>query len=331
MNILHWITIGAVTLPALCVSHLSAQVQARPARIAFVASGNEASARAILEAFRVGLGELGQVEGRSFVLDTRYAEGRLDRYPELVADVISRGADVIVIGNYPGILAAKQATNKIPIAGFSCGMDLLVDSLGHPGGNVTGVTCQSSELVAKQLQLLQEALPAVKRIAVLSNPSSPYGGPALRELRSAGNKLGTRVIEITVRSPADFENAVAQMRQDGADAVFLPPDTMLFVNRTQLVSLLLANRLPVMGFFPDFVDAGALLSYSTNLAVQYHRLAWYVDRILKGAKPADLPVEQPTKFELVINLKTAKALGITIPQSLVLRADEVIQRWLVVS
>ncbi len=325
MSILRWIIIGAVTLTSLCASHAPAQVQARPARIAVVAGENEAATRAILDAFRAGLLEYGQIEGRTYVLDIRYADGRLDRLPELVAGAISRDADVIVVGSYPGIRAAKQATSKVPIAGFSCGLELLVESLARPGGNVTGVTCQSSELVAKQFQLLREILPAVKRLAVLFNPSSPYSEPAVRELRNAGSTLGIRVIEIAVRSPADFENAVAQIRQGGADAAFLTPDAMLLYNRARLVDLLLANRLPAMGFFPDFVDAGALLSYSSNREERYHRLAWYVDRILKGAKPADLPVEQPTNFELVVNLRTAKALGITIPQSVLLRADRRIE------
>jgi len=325
MSILRWITIGAVTLTALCASHAPAQVQARPARIAVVAGENEAATRAILDAFRAGLLEYGQIEGRTYVLDIRYAEGRLDRFPELVAGAISRDADVIVVGSYPGILAAKQATRKVPIAGYSCGLELFVDSLARPGGNLTGVTCQSSELGAKQFQLLREILPAVKRIAVLSNPSAPYSEPAVRELRSAGSMLGIRMIEIAVRSPADFGRAVEQMHQASAEAVVLTPDTMLFYNRAQLADLLLANRLPTMGFFPEFVDAGALLSYSSNREERYHRLAWYVDRILKGTKPAELPVDQPTKFELVVNLRTAKALGITIPQSVLLRADRKVE------
>ena len=325
MNARRWAVIALMALGPLVAASATAQTQARPARIAYLSTADEAAARASVDAIRTGLRELGQIEGRSYVLDIRYAQGRFDRFPELVADVIGHGAEVIVTTSYPAALAAKQGTSKIPIAGSSCGLELLVDSLARPGGNVTGVTCQSSELVAKQLQLLREAVPAVKRVAVLFNPSSPYTEPAMRDLRNAGSALGTQLIEIPVRGPAEFENAVAQMHQARAEAVFVAPDAMLFANRAQLAGLLLANRLPVMGFFRDFVDAGALLSYSSNLAERMHRLAWYVDRILKGVKPADLPVEQPTKFELIINLKTAKALGIAIPQSLLLRADEVIQ------
>ena len=319
-------TLAVVALLALCqAGSTAAQTQTLPVRIGIVASTDEDTMHPALAAFRSGLLELGQVEGRTFQLELRYAQGRMDRLPELVADVIGHGAEVLVVGSYPGILAAKQATSTIPIAGFSCGLELLVHSLARPGGNVTGVTCQSVELAAKQLQLLREALPAATRIAVLSNPSSPYSESSARDLRSVGSPLSARLIEIAVRSPADFEDAVAQMRRADTEAVFVSPDAMLFANRSQLIGLLLANRLPVMGFFRDFVDAGALLSYSANRLERYRRLAWYVDRILKGAKPADLPVEQPTKFELVINLKTAKALGLEIPQSLLARADEVIE------
>ena len=300
---------------------------ARPARIAFVmtSSSDDAATRAAVDAFRAGMTELGQGEGSSYQIDASYAQGQLDRLPELVAQAIRSGADVLVLSSYPGIRAGKQATATLPIVGFSCGLELLVDSLARPGGNVTGVTCQSAELAAKQLQLLRETLPRVKRVAVLFNPASPYSEPTLRELHRAGDILGTRVTEIALRSPVEFDSAVAQIQQAGAEAVFLAPDAMLYAHRARLVGLLLAHRLPVMGFFREFTDTGALLSYSSSRAERYHRMAWYVDRILKGAKPADLPVEQPTKFELVINLKTAKTLGLTIPRSLLLRADEVIE------
>jgi putative ABC transport system substrate-binding protein len=165
----------------------------------------------------------------------------------------------------------------------------------------------------------------VRRIAVLSNPHAAYNESTLRGLREAGSALGVQTIEIAARSPADFEAAVAQVRLARVDAVFLAPDAMLFANRVQLLRLLLAERLPVIGFFREFVDAGALMSYSSRRTERFHRLAWYVDRILKGTKPTDLPVEQPTSFELVINLRTAKALGLAIPQSLLRRADEVIE------
>jgi putative ABC transport system substrate-binding protein len=259
------------------------------------------------------------------VLDIRYSEGNVERYPQLVAEVVAAEPDLIVIGSYPGVLAAKRATNRIPIAGFSCGLDLLVDSLARPGANVTGVTCQSTDLVAKQLELLRETLPKAARIAVLVNPSSPYAAPAVQELKRAGSRLDLGMIEIAVRSQSDFEAAMREARQASCDAVFITPDAMLFSNRVQLVTTAIAHRLPAMGFFPEFARAGALLSYSSNRELQYRRLAQYADRILKGAKPADLPVEQPTRFELVVNLATANALGIAIPPSVLQRADEVIR------
>jgi putative ABC transport system substrate-binding protein len=323
MNAGRWTGIALMLLAAAACPAVLAQPG--PARIAFMANADDASTRSVVDAFRSGLGELGQVEGRTYVLDIRYGLGRSDRYSALVAEVVERGAAVIVTPSYPAALAAKQVTRTIPIAGFSCGLELLVDSLARPGGNVTGVTCQSVELVAKQFQLLRQMLPELKRLAVLSNPDSPYSEPTVRALRDAGSALGIRTIEIAVRSPADFGGVIAKTRQAAAQAVFIAPDLMLFANRAQLLDLFLAERLPVMGFFREFVDAGALLSYSSNRIERFRRLAWYVDRILRGTKPADLPVEQPTKFELVINLKTAKDLGLTVPPSVLARADEVIQ------
>ena len=320
-----WILAAALASGSLIATQTTAQPASRPARVAFLSNENEASARPVVDALRAGLLELGQVEGRNYQIDIRYAQGQSDRYPALLSDLISRGTDVIVAASFPAAAAAKQATRTVPIAGYSCGLEFLVDSLARPGGNVTGVTCQSSELVAKQLQLLWEVLPGLKRIAVLSNPSTPYSESVVRELREAGTARGVRVTEVAVRSAADFDHAIAQIRQADAEAVLLAPDAVVFGNRVQLVGLLQPLRLPVMGFFREFVDAGALLSYSANRRERFHRLAWYVDRILKGAKPADLPVDQPTRFELVLNLKTAKALGLSIPQAVLLRADEVIR------
>ena len=314
--------VALIVSVALVVAGVMAQT--RPAQIAFVANAEDASTRVIVDAFRSELGELGQVEGRNYVLSISYGMGRSERFPVLVAEALANGAELLMTASYPAALAAKQATRTVPIAGFSCGLELLVDSLARPGGNVTGVTCQSLDLVAKQLQLLRQALPDLKRIAVLNNPDSAYSQPTVLGLRAGSSALGVRTIEIAVRSPADFGNAVAQIREAQVQAVFLTPDSMLFANRVQLLGLLAAERLPVMGFFREFVDAGALLSYSSNRAERFRRLAWYVDRILKGTKPADLPVEQPTKFELVINMKTARTLGLTIPPALLQRADDVI-------
>jgi putative ABC transport system substrate-binding protein len=314
-----------IALSMLTAENALAQSQPRPARIGWVLVGTEASSRRNVEAMRAGLRELGYVEGRTVVLDLRYADGHLERYPELFSDVVKQGADVIVAGAYQGTLAANQATRTIPIVGVSCGVELLVESLSRPGGNVTGVTCQSPDLGAKQLQLLRETLPGATRIAVLYNPAVPYTRPEVRDLRASIQSSGVQLIEIEVSSPAEFGKAGELARRAGAQAAFVIPDNMLYGNRAELARVLLANRLPFMSGYKDFTDVGGLVSYGSNLQSLLRRSATYIDRILKGALPATMPIEQPTRFELVINQQTAKALGITIPQSLLLRADEVIQ------
>jgi putative tryptophan/tyrosine transport system substrate-binding protein len=325
MTLRQCLVAAAALAAGLMFGAAAAQPAARPARIAFILSDFEVQARPAVEALRAGLLELGQVEGRHYQFDIRYAQGQMDRLAGLVGDAIDRGAEVMVTSSYPATAAARQATRTIPIAGYSCGLEFLVDSLARPGGNVSGVTCQSAELVGKQIQLLWEVLPAVKRVAVFYNPLSNYSEPVVRTLQEVGNARGKQVIAVAIRTAADFDNAIVQIRQANAEAVFLAPDAVLITNRVPLLALLAANRLPVMGFFREFVDAGALISYSANRVERHRRLAWYVDRMLKGAKPSDLPVDQPTRFELVINLKTARALGVKIPQAVLLRVDEVVE------
>jgi len=307
------------------LSSAAAQQGAKIPRIGWVLTGTEASSRQNVEAMRNGLRELGYVEGANVVLDLRYADGHLERYPELYTDVVKQGADVVVAGAYQGTLAAQEATRTVPIVGVSCGVELLVESLARPGGNVTGVTCQSPDLGAKQVQLLREALPLASRIAVLYNPSVPYTQPEVRDLRPILSAQGVQLIEIEVRGPAQFEAAVGEIRRARADAVFLIPDNMVYGNRELLARMLAANGLPLISGYADFTTAGGLMSYGSNLQALIRRAASYVDRILKGAKPGALPVEQPTNFELVINLKTARALGLNLPPSLLQRADKVIQ------
>jgi putative ABC transport system substrate-binding protein len=325
MNAQRCNAIAVIAMGTLVAGSTFAQTGARLQRIGWVLTGSETSSRQNVEAMRTGLRELGYVEGGNIVLDLRYADGHLERYPELYADIVRQGAEVIVAGAYQGTLAAQEATRSVPIVGVSCGVEFFVESLARPGGNVTGVTCQTPELGAKQVQLLREALPDATRIAVLYNPLVPYTRPEVVALRPVLNSLGATIFEIEVRAPTEFEAAGEQIRRAGADAVFVIPDNMLYGNRSELARVLLSKRVAWVSGYADFTAAGGLMSYGSNLQTLIHRAASYVDRILKGAKPASLPVEQPTKFELVINLKTAKALGITIPQSLLLRADEVIQ------
>ena len=316
--------LAVVVLP---LSHLGAYAQsgAKPARIEFVVTDNEARAGPIVEAFRAGLRELGHVEGESFVLRMHYAEGQVDRIPQLVQSAVERRPDVLVAGNFVAARAAREITRTIPIAGYSCGLEVLVETLQRPGGNLTGVTCQSVGLAAKQLQLLREAMPSVQRLVVLSDALSAYRHLTVGELHVAAGQLGVHLSEVAVRHPSDYSNAIARIRESGAQAVLIAPDTELFARRRELMLSLMNERLPTIGFFREFADVGALMSYSANRSERFHRLAWYVDRILKGAKPGELPIDQPTRFELVINLRTARELGIALPNGLLLRADQVIQ------
>ena len=283
------------------------------------------------EAFRQGLRDLGYVEGRNLVIEYRDAEGKPERLPALAAELVALKVDVIFGGNTPGTLAAKQATRPLPIVFATAGDPVtsgLVTSLARPGGNVTGLSILAPELVGKCLEQLKQAVPGVSRVAVLWQP----GGPGehtekamLKEAEVAGRALGVRLLFVEARGPDDFDRAFSDMTRARAGALAVLPSSMLFNERRRLVDLAAKNRLPAVYPSRDFVDAGGLLSYGPNIPDLYRRAATYVDKILKGAKPGDLPVEQPTKFELVINLKTAKALGLTIPPSVLGRADDVIQ------
>jgi putative tryptophan/tyrosine transport system substrate-binding protein len=284
-----------------------------------------------LEAFRQGLRELGWAEGRTLFIEYRYAEGRADRLPALADELVRLKVDIIVASPTPSALAARDATRTIPIVGLSLTEPVaigLVASLARPGGNITGLTYGvDTEIFGKQLQLLKEAIPGVRRVAVLTNPAS--GGPShplrMESVKSAARSLNLPLQILEVREPGDFETAFAAMLKEHAGALLLSGDAMFFVHRARLAELALKNRLPSMSTQWQWVDAGGLISYAPSFPDQWRRAATYVDKILRGAKPADLPIEQPTKFELVINLTTARALNLTIPQSVLIRADQVIE------
>jgi putative tryptophan/tyrosine transport system substrate-binding protein len=281
-----------------------------------------------MDAFRKGLRELGWVEGRDFVIEARYADGDPKRLPELAAQLVRQRVDVILVGSNPGTLAAKLATSTIPIVMVTTGDPVgggLIASLSQPGGNITGLTALGQALSAKRLELLKEAVPGVARVAVLTSPASPYTGPFLKERESLAQALGIRLHVVEAQDPTQFEQAFAEMARERTEALMVFTDVMFITHRNRLVELAAKSRLPAVYPELEFVSAGGLMFYGTSLVDLYHHAADYADRILKGTKPADLPVEQPTKFELVINLKTAKALDLTIPRSVLLRADEVIQ------
>jgi len=307
-----------------------AQQAAKIPRIGYLAP-NLAATPQLPEAFRQGLRDLGYVEGRNVVIEYRDAEGKPERFPALAAELVALKVDVIVASGTPVALAAKHATRTIPIVLLS-GADPvgsgLVTSLARPGGNVTGLSNLSHQLVGKCLEQLKQAVPGVSRVAVLWQPGvigERTEKDILKEADVAARALGVRLQVVEARGPADFDRAFSDMTRARADALTVLTSSMFFFERRRLVDLAAKNRLPAVYPWREFVDAGGLMAYGANIPDMFRRAATYVDKILKGAKPGDLPVEQPTKFELVINLKTAKALGLTIPQSVLGRADELIQ------
>jgi putative ABC transport system substrate-binding protein len=270
----------------------------------------------------------GYVDGQNIAIEPRWAEGQYDRYPALAADLVRSKVDVIVAQGGTATQAAQQATRTIPIVMMfvidPVGIGL-VASLARPGGNLTGTSFMGPDLVGKQLQLLKEVVPNVSRVALLLHPANPGSAPILREAEAAARNLGVRLQTLEARSPQEIDSAFAAMTRERAGALLIFPDPFFGIQRRQIAELAAKRRLPAIhGGTPDYAEAGGLMVYSPNLLDLVRRAATYVDKILKGAKPADLPVEQPTKFELIINLRAAKAIGLTIPPSLLRRADQVI-------
>jgi ABC-type uncharacterized transport system substrate-binding protein len=307
-----------------------AQQPAKVPRIGYLAPSLAANPQNH-EAFRQGLRDLGYVEGGNVVLEYRDAEGKPERFPALAAELVALKVDVIVAPTTLAAVAAEQATRTIPIVFATAGDPVtsgLVISLARPGGNVTGLSILAPELVGKRLELLTQAVPGVSRVAVLWHPGGMgerMDKDMAKEADAAARALGVRLHFVEARGPADFERAFSDVTRGHAGALTVLGSTMFSDERRRLVDLAARNRLPAVYTSKEFVDAGGLMAYGPNVADLYRRAATYVDKILKGATPTDLPVEQPTKFVLVVNLKTAKALGLTIPPSLLLRADEVIR------
>jgi len=281
-----------------------------------------------IQALREGLHELGYVEGQNLLLEIRWAEGRPNLLPELAAELLSTRPDVLVASGSESILTLKRATDVVPII-MATVMDPvalgIAASLTKPGGNLTGLAILSPELTSKRLQLLKEAVPRLSRVAVLWNPANPGNVLMLREVETASQTLGLRWLGVAVRRPDELAGAFEAIVGARSNGILAIEDSMLVSHRSRIVESVAQTRLPAMYAFRQFVDAGGLMSYGPNLPDSFRRAATYADKILKGAKPADLPVEQPTRFELVINLRTAKALGLTIPPSVLARADEVIE------
>ena len=322
--------LSGISLTALSASLATeAQQQTEKVyRIGYLGNGSASAQAKRVESLRASLRDLGYVEGKNIVMEFRWAEGRLDRLPDLAAELVRLKLDVLVTAGTPGTLAAKQATKTIPIVMVGIGDAVatgVVASLARPGGNVTGSTDSVPELTAKLLELLKEIMPRTRRVAVLVNPDNiQKGGPTSKTMESAAASLKVELQKFEARGPNEFESAFSGMTKSRVDAVLVPSDVIFNDNVGAVADLAAKKRLPSAGI-KAFAEAGGLIGYGLNFPDMDRRAAYFVDKILKGAKPGDLPVQQPTKFELVINLKTAKALGLTIPQSLLIRADEVIQ------
>jgi ABC-type uncharacterized transport system substrate-binding protein len=293
-------------------------------RMGFIAHRYESFYDALFE----GLRELGYTEGQNIVIERRYAEGRAERFQEFAAEMVRLKVDIIVVVTTPAALAARNATTTIPIV-HPAAIDPvgtgLVRSLAHPGGNITGLAVLNAELSAKRLEVLKEVVPGLSRGAVLWNAANPANALAWKETEDAARALGVTLQSQEVRAPKDFEGTFATMARQRPDVLLVLQDALTLQHRKQIIDFALRERLPSMFVGKEWVQEGGLMSYGDSLPDRYRRAASLVDRILHGAKPADLPVEQPTKFELFVNLKTAKAIGLTIPETFLARADEVIE------
>jgi len=303
-----------------------AQPDGRVIRIGMIAVGPPETAIAVAP-FRRRLLELGYAEGPNLVLEARYARGREEILPELASGLVRLGVDVIYAPGDPVVLAAKRATSTIPVVMVACDAVAagLIQSLSRPGGNVTGITCLSSDLSAKRLELLRQVAPKMSRLAVVWNASDPGKAVEWRNTQVAAQAFGMTPTSLEVRSASDIDTVLTATTRQRFDAMLVLGDGLTINHRRKISELSARNGIPVAYGYREFVEAGGLISYGPALPEMYRRAAEYVDGILRGAKPADLPVEQPTKFELLINLKTAKTLRLTIPQSLLLRADQVIE------
>jgi putative ABC transport system substrate-binding protein len=324
LGLLVTLTLGLLVAPLAA----NAQSPANVSRIGYLDGSSPSESAHLVKAFRQGLRALGYVEGQNITIEERYAEAQRERLPELAAELVRLQVDVIITGGVSLARAAMHATRTIPIVFISVSepvADGLVASLARPGGNVTGLTHMGLQLGGKRLELLKEALPGLRPVAVLVNPAFP-GPTRLEETEEAARALGMTLQRVVVRSVNEWDRAFAAMTHEGVGALLVQPlDYSFFNDRRRLMELALKSRLPAIGWRREHADAGSLMAYGSNNEDEMRRAATFVDKILKGAKPADLPVEQPMRFELVINLKTAQALGLTIPPTLLFQADEVIR------
>ncbi len=303
-----------------------AQQAAMPV-IGFFGTGTPSGWSQWTSAFVNRLRELGWIEGRTIGIEYRWAEGRNERYAEIAAELVRLKVDVIVTQSTPSVLAAKQATSVIPIVFASAGDPVgngIVENLAHPNGNVTGLSAQATDSAPKRLELLREVVPTLRTLAIMANVSNPFSMLEVGEVQVAARTLGLNTATSEIRRAEDIAPAIDALK-GRAEALFLSTDPLLVTNRVRINTLAQSAQVPTIGSWREFVEAGSPMSYGSNIPDQFRRAADLVDRILRGTKPGDIPVEQPTRFELVVNLKTAKAIGLTVPPSLLARADEVIE------
>jgi putative ABC transport system substrate-binding protein len=296
--------------------------------VGFLGNATASLEAALVGAFRDGLRDLGYVEGQNVVIEYRWAEGEYSRLPALIAELVAQKVDVIVTAGTPATLAVKRAAISIPLVMVAVGDPVgtgIVPSLSHPGGNITGLTSISTEMDGKRLELLREVVPRVSHLAVLWNPASPLQVLAEKQTQAAAQVLRMKVLSLGVRTIEQIKEAFTTIAREQPDALLVLADRLFLYHRALIMDFATRHRLPGVHAYRELVEAGGLMSFGPSYAGMHRRAAYFVDRILKGAKPADLPVERPPTFELVINLKTAKALGVTIPQSVLLRATELIQ------
>ena len=317
-----------VLLALLTPRAAEAQQAGKVYRIGFLGNSTAALEGTLVGQFREGLRDLGYIEGRNILIEYRWADGKYERFPALIAELAALKVDVIVTAGTPAAVAVKKTTPSIPLVMAAVGDPIgvgLVASLARPGGNVTGLSAIAPELEGKRLELLREVVPKLSHIAVLWNPDNPFQAGSLKETKTAAQMLGIKVQLLGVRFSEELPAAFAAILKERPGALLVLADRIFLHNRARIVGFEVSHRLPGVYAYRELVEAGGLMSFGPSYAGMHRRAAYYVDKILKGAQPSDLPVEQPTKFDFVINLKTAKALGLTIPPSLLLRADQVIE------
>jgi len=322
--------IGFIITLGILLGSLAAQAEqtGNVYRIGFLGNSTAALEANLVGPFREGLRDLGYVEGRNVLIEYRWAEGKYDRFPALIGELLALKVAVIVTAGTPATLAVKKATTSVPLVMTAVGDPVgtgIVPSLSHPGGNITGLTAISTEMDAKRLELLREVVPSVSYIALLWNAASPLQVLAEKQVQAAAQVLRMRVLSLGVKTEEEIKSALAVMARERPDALLVLADRLLLHHRALIMDFATRHRLPGVHAYRELVEAGGLMSFGPSYADMHKRAAYFVDRILKGAKPGDLPVERPRTFELVINLKVAKALGLTIPQSVLLRGTEIIQ------